>query len=282
MKKCYNNCINQNIVKIDISTIFYLKGTDYMKLLNKDEFIANEIKYMLIEKKYQEGDKLPSEREMAEQYGVQRATVRDAYHILEEEDIIEIRERSGRYMRHTRIKTSLEEIKSFREKLNDIGMKVKNKLISFEIIELDKELYKNMKLPIGTSVYKITRIRNVVREDGDFPIAIEYSYIPEALADKLLQYNLEENSLFEILRTQYGRVPKKEDQIIEIVYANEFESKALKVDQMTALIKKHGITYDEEGNILQYLHSVMNMDWVEFEKGNKKIEEKIKEAAYGL
>lgn len=50
MKKCYNNCINQNIVKIDISTIFYLKGTDYMKLLNKDEFIANEIKYMLIEK----------------------------------------------------------------------------------------------------------------------------------------------------------------------------------------------------------------------------------------
>ena len=54
-----------------------------------------------------------------------------------------------------------------------------------------------MKLPIGTSVYKITRIRNVVREDGDFPIAIEYSYIPEALADKLLQYNLEENSLFE-------------------------------------------------------------------------------------
>lgn len=54
MKKCYNNCINQNIVKIDISTIFYLKGTDYMKLLNKDEFIANEIKYMLIEKKYQE------------------------------------------------------------------------------------------------------------------------------------------------------------------------------------------------------------------------------------
>ena len=44
MKKCYNNCINQNIVKIDISTIFYLKGTDYMKLLNKDEFIANEIK----------------------------------------------------------------------------------------------------------------------------------------------------------------------------------------------------------------------------------------------
>ncbi len=81
---------------------------------------------------------------------------------------------------------------------------------------------------------------------------------------------------------EYGKVPQKEDQVIEIVYANEFEARTLKVDQMTALIKKHGITYDKDGNILQYLHSVMNKDWVEFEKGNKKIEEKIKEAAYGL
>lgn len=253
-----------------------------MKLLNKDEFIANEIKYMFIDKKYKEGDKLPSERELAEQYGVQRATIREAYRILEEEGVIEIRERSGRYMGHDRIKSNLQEIKSFKDKLNDIGLKVKNKLISFEIIELDKELYKKVKLPIGTSVYKITRIRNVVRDDGNFPIAIEYSYIPESIADKLLKYDLEENSLFEILRTQYGKIPKKEDQIIEIVYANEFESKVLKVDQMTALIKKHGITYDEEGNILQYLHAVMNMDWVEFDIGNKIIENKIKEAAYGL
>ena len=253
-----------------------------MKLLNKDEFIANEIKYLFIEKRYQEGDKLPSEREFAEKFGVQRATIREAYRILEEEGVIEIRERSGRYMGHTRIKSSLQEIKSFKDKLNENGMEVKNKLISFEIIELDKELYKKVKLPIGTSMYKITRIRNVVREDGDFPIAIEYSYIPEALSEKLIKYDLEENSLFEILRTKYGLIPKKEDQMIEIVYANEFESKALRVDQMTALIKKHGITYDKDGNVLQYLYAVMNMDWVEFEKGNKEIEQKVKEAAYGL
>ncbi|MFQ9516065.1 MAG: GntR family transcriptional regulator [Eubacterium sp.] len=253
-----------------------------MKLLNKDEFIANEIKYLFMEKKYKEGDKLPSERELSERYGVQRATVREAYHILEEEGIIEIRERSGRYMGHTRIKNNLQEIKSFSDKLSDIGMEVKNKLISFEIIELDKELYKKVKLPIGTAVYKITRIRNVIREEGTFPIAIEYSYIPEKVAEKLFKYDLEENSLFEILRMEYGKVPQKEDQVIEIVYANEFEARTLKVDQMTALIKKHGITYDKDGNILQYLHSVMNKDWVEFEKGNKKIEEKIKEAAYGL
>ena len=43
-----------------------------MKLLNKDEFIANEIHYYFIKNDLQEGDKLPSERSFAEMFGVAR------------------------------------------------------------------------------------------------------------------------------------------------------------------------------------------------------------------
>ena len=49
-----------------------------MKLLNKDELIANELKLYFIKNNIGEGEKLPSEREVAEKYGVQRATVRSA------------------------------------------------------------------------------------------------------------------------------------------------------------------------------------------------------------
>ena len=34
-----------------------------MKLLHKDEFIANEIKFYFIKNKIKEGEKLPSERD---------------------------------------------------------------------------------------------------------------------------------------------------------------------------------------------------------------------------
>lgn len=126
-----------------------------MKLLNKDELIANELKLYFIKNNIKEGEKFPSEREIAEKYGAQRATVRSAYKILEEEGIVEIRERSERYMSHPRIVTNLNEIKSFKEKVSDIGSKVENQLLSFELIEIDKDLYKKIKLPIGTEVYKI-------------------------------------------------------------------------------------------------------------------------------
>lgn len=236
-----------------------------MKLLNKDELIANELKLYFIKNDIKEGEKLPSEREVAEKYGAQRATVRSAYKILEEEGIVEIRERSGRYMGHPRIITNLNEIKSFREKVSDIGSKVENQLLSFELIEIDKDLYKKIKLPIGTEVYKITRVRKVESEKGIIPIAIEYAYVPENIAPKLIRQNLED-SLFQILREIYGIVPAKEEQLIEIVYADDLESKILKLDKMTAVAKKTGIIYDKDGNVIQYLHSIMNKEWVEFRK----------------
>ena len=67
-----------------------------MKLFNKDEFIANEIKFYLLKNKTKEGEKLPSERELAEIFDAQRATIRNALTVLEEEGIIEKKERSGR------------------------------------------------------------------------------------------------------------------------------------------------------------------------------------------
>ncbi len=251
-----------------------------MKLLHKDEFIANEIKFYFIKNKIKEGEKLPSERELSDFFGVQRATVRAAYDILEEEGIIGIKERSGRYMGHSRITINLQEIKSFSDKISEIGIGLQSKLMAFEFLEADKVLSRKMKLPIGTPVNKITRVRKAVRGEKVVPVAIEYAYIPEEMAPKLMKYDLEERSLFEILSSEYGRVPKRDDQIIEIVYANEFESKTLKVDKLTALVKKSGITYDKDDNVLQYLHAIMNKEWLQYEQRNEMIENKVKEVLH--
>jgi len=253
-----------------------------MKLLNKDEFLANELKFYMIQEKLKEGDKLPSERELAEKFGVQRDTVRSAYQILEEEGIIENRNRSGHYVGHGRICTDLRQIRSFSEKAHGLGMDSENKLLAFELVEADKNLSKKMKLPIGTVLNKITRVRKVMRNGEMISVAIEYSYIPEAMAEKLMKYDLEERSLFQILSQEYGRIPKREEQVVEIVYADEFEAKTLQVDKKTTLVMKEGITYDAQGNILQFLHAVMKKDWVVFEQNNERIRQKMEEVADGL
>ena len=66
------------------------------------------------------------------------------------------------------------------------------------------------------------------------------------------------------------------------VYADENEAKALNVDKLTALVKKEGITYDEKGEVLEYLQSVINKEWVAFEKDDPVIKQKMEEVLHGL
>lgn len=253
-----------------------------MKLMNKDEFIAYELKFYFMKNKLKEGEKLPSERDLAEQFGVQRATVRSAYKLLEDEGIIKCRERSGNYIAHRRMISNLDRIRSFSEKLEKMGAQTRSRLLAFERVEVDKELNKSIKLPLGTPLFKITRIRMVVEEDRAVPITIEYSYIPESKAPKLMRFDLEDNSLFDILIQEYHHIPKKQELTVGIVYADENEAKALNVDKLTALVKKEGITYDEKGEVMEYLQSVINKEWVAFEKEDPVIKQKMEEVLHGL
>jgi len=113
-------------------------------------------------------------------------------------------------------------------------------------------------------------------------INIEYSYIPESKAPKLMRFDLEDNSLFDILIQEYHHIPKKQELTVGIVYADENEAKALNVDKLTALVKKEGITYDEKGEVMEYLQSVINKEWVAFEKEDPVIKQKMEEVLHGL
>lgn len=253
-----------------------------MKLRNKDEALAEDIQLYFIKNNLKEGDRLPTERELCEKYKVQRATIRSAYKILEREGIIEIHERSGRFMGHSRIPTNLNQVSSFSETTMDMGITLSNKLIAFELMEIDEKLSGKTKLPVGTMLQKLTRIRSIVRENEILPIIIEYSYIPESIAPKILKHDVEDRSLYDILQREYGKIPTREEQQVEIIYANETESKLLKVDQMTALILKEGITYSQNHEIIQYLHAVMNKEWVAFENRNPRIEQMSREVLHEL
>lgn len=74
------------------------KGVLIMKIAHKRlyEQIIHEIETQFIQGKINVGDKLPAERELAEDFGVSRGSLRDAFRILESQGIIETRHGGGR------------------------------------------------------------------------------------------------------------------------------------------------------------------------------------------
>ena len=60
--------------------------------------IVDAIKGMIFDRKLLPGDKLPTERDLAQQFGVSRASVREALHSLETLGLVEARIGSGTYL----------------------------------------------------------------------------------------------------------------------------------------------------------------------------------------
>ncbi|AGA59937.1 transcriptional regulator [Thermobacillus composti KWC4] len=62
------------------------------------ENVIEQIKEMIIEGNLKPGDLLPTERELAQAFGISRGTLREAFRILERENLIEAKPGGGRYL----------------------------------------------------------------------------------------------------------------------------------------------------------------------------------------
>ncbi|MEW6662640.1 MAG: FadR/GntR family transcriptional regulator [Bacillota bacterium] len=88
------------------------------------EEIIQQIKGLIASNKMTPGDRLPSEREMAEIFGVSRSAVREAMSALENAGLIEIRHGSGVYLKDVNEKAWVEPLALllFSKKENLIGL----------------------------------------------------------------------------------------------------------------------------------------------------------------
>ncbi len=70
-----------------------------IKIKRITEEIVSQIRDHIAHGELQAGDRLPAEREMAQQLGVSRPTVREALQVLEHTGFVEIRQGSGTYIK---------------------------------------------------------------------------------------------------------------------------------------------------------------------------------------
>ena len=132
------------------------------------------IKHCLLEKisSMSPNDKLPSERDLIEEFGVSRPTIQKALSDLENERIIYRIPRQGSFVSDLRLRKSLNKLKSFAEDLRSTGDTPSTRLISFEIIEASETVARQLDIKPGDSVYYLIRLRF---KNGD-PIIYDDSY----------------------------------------------------------------------------------------------------------
>ena len=209
---------------------------------------------------YAPGDKLPAERELCEQTGVSRMTVRQALTYLTRDGVLVARPGVGTFVAESKLTYDALHLLGFTEEMMKVGGVVTSRVIEQAVVEPPQHVASKLSLPPGQSAIRIVRLRLA----GATPMLLETTYVPAALCAGLEHENLAVNSLYVLMEQRYGLRLKFARQTLETVSTNEFESLHFELPAGTPMFLLEGVTYIDNGQPAEYFKAAYRGDRFKF------------------
>lgn len=155
---------------------------------------------------------IPSERELMAEYGVSRATVREAIRQLVDEDRLYRVHGKGTFVSGERIQSRLH-LASFTEDMRRRGLVAATILRSCTLVDPPLEARAALGLVPAAQTWEIERLRLA----GGVPMALEKGYYPSAVLPGLDRHDLT-RSIYTTLASDYGlRIDRAEQTVWSVV-----------------------------------------------------------------
>ncbi|TMC40709.1 MAG: GntR family transcriptional regulator, partial [Chloroflexi bacterium] len=190
---------------------------------------------------WQPGDLIPSERELGETYGISRMTARQAITDLVNEGLFYREQGKGTFVSQNKITQQLIRLTGFTEDIKARGQQPSTKVLSAQMCPADETTAERLRIEPGQLLFCLRRLRFADAQ----PLAIEFSQIYFKGCEKLLEEDLEHNSLYRILETKYGLPPMEADQELEAGLASNEEAQLLKIPAGSSLLFTRRTTYTD-------------------------------------
>jgi GntR family transcriptional regulator len=197
------------------------------------------------------GAALPSERDLAERYGLARMTVRNEIERLTAEGSVYRLHGRGTFVAEPRI-AQAGALTSFTEDMLARGHVPGSTVTSSEPIEADGFLAAALELKSGDSCLRLERVRTA---DGR-PMAIEQVYLPLERFDGIDGVDFADASLFEVLEGSFGVVLGDAEQRVVAVAIEADEAPLLGVPEGSPGLRFHTVTRDRDGMPVLYAVSL--------------------------
>jgi GntR family transcriptional regulator len=209
----------------------------------------------LISKQWLPGEKIPSEKELCQMYGVSRITVRKALDELERSGHLVRRQGKGTFVTNISMEQRLSKFYSFSEELKQRGLQEHCRIIQFDQVPATDEVAAPLGLEPMDPVFKLTRLRLVDLT----PYTLETSYIPVAVCPSLTEEGISAKGLYNSMRAD-GVYP---DRVIEkfratVIRKAEAELMGLKIGMPAMHLER--VTYFGVRTI-EYCSSVVRGDF---------------------
>lgn len=220
--------------------------------------IHNDIKRSIESGKWKIGDRIPSERELAVDFGVSRMTLRQAVQTLVDEGILERHVGSGTYVARQKVQEKMSGVTSFTELTKAQGKTPSSKTISYHVATPSLSELEKLKLGEKELVLRMERIRYA----DETPICFEVATVPQELVKS---YNKDQvtSSLYHVLE-ESGYAIGHAEQTVSAMLASEKIADYLEIRRGDAILRLRQITNLSNGQPFEYVRTQYAGDRFEF------------------
>lgn len=201
---------------------------------------------------------LPSEAELGEMYGISRIVVRETLSDLVRSGLIyKIKGKGAFISTPKKDEDFISMVLGFSDEMALKGRQVKTQVLQQAQRLSDEKESVALGLKNHTGVTALRRLRSV---DGQVRLLVSTT-IPTDIAPELHKIRLEDKSLYEVLRRQYGLHIAKAERWIDAALPDPEEMSLLQLEVMEPLLRIESVAYNKEGRAVEHyvaLHRCQN------------------------
>lgn len=220
--------------------------------------IEEQLKARILAGEFEVGTAIPSERELTENFGVSRMTLRQAVTNLVNDGLLYREKGRGTFVASPKVEQPLNGLTSFTEDMKARGMSPSNKLITFKKIEPEADIAEKLGLSSGEEVFSVKRIRYA----DDKPMAIERTFLPVKLFPQLTEEALK-GSLYSIIEEQQLKISHA-SQRMEAALVKKEDAELLKIGMPSAILMMERVSYLADGKPFEVVRSTYRADRYKF------------------
>ncbi|WP_024953987.1 GntR family transcriptional regulator [Sulfurospirillum arcachonense] len=179
------------------------------------EEIKDFIKKQIEDGVYKEGDKIPTEMELAKTFQTSRQTVNKALRDLVLDDIIERFPRSGSFVKTTIAQTSILDLKDIATEIVERGNSYTNKLVSLTEIRANEKISKILNVVKDQKIY----ISQMIHYENGVPVRFDTRYIKPSSCKEYIKQTFTQITPSQYL--QKNCPVEKVDNTIEAILVEE-------------------------------------------------------------
>ena len=202
--------------------------------------LANLLRGKIVSGQWKEGDLIPSETQLIQEYGVSRGTVRQAITHLTQQNLLFRRRGIGSFVTNTKINQSLNEFYDLSTSFGASGMDLEVQIVGIKEHVPPSAVIARLMLDPGAKVYWIERVLSAREE----VLIVEHLFLPVGLFPALQDHDLGMLNLYDLFSTEYGFKVDRAQESFEMVEVCRHEAKHFG-DLLVPLLQHTRITFDE-------------------------------------